>query len=84
MKEKILKNQSIKVKMTMVLIVIMASTILLSICINILMIEPYYVFKEKKNITQVYDSINHLLNTKGADNNSIRYQRLSENIITGC
>ena len=58
--------------MTMVLIVIMASTILLSICINILMIEPYYVFKEKKNITQVYDSINHLLNTKGADNNSYK------------
>ena len=64
MKEKILKNQSIRVKMTMVLIVIMASTILLSICINILMIEPYYVFKEKKNIKQVYDSIKHLLQSK--------------------
>lgn len=76
MKEKILKNQSIKVKMTMVLIVIMASTILLSICINILMIEPYYVFKEKKNITQVYDSINHLLNTKGADNNSYKISKI--------
>ena len=62
--------------MTLVLIVIMASTILLSICINILMIEPYYVFKEKKNITHVYDSINHLFNTKGARNNTYKISKI--------
>lgn len=76
MKEKILQNQSIKVKMTLVLIVIMTSTILGSICINILMIEPYYVFNEKKNITHVYDSINRLFNTKGVSNKSYKISKI--------
>ena len=36
------------------LIVIMASTILLSVFINFVMLEPYYVMKEKKYIKEAY------------------------------
>ena len=60
----------------MVLIVIMASTILLSICINILMIEPYYVFKEKRIPHRFMTRSIHLLNTKGADNNSYKISKI--------
>ena len=54
MKKRILESKSIRVKMTLMLIVIMASTILLSVFINFVMLEPYYVMKEKKYIKEAY------------------------------
>lgn len=40
--------------MTLILIVIMASTILLSVLINIIMLKPYYISQEKKYIKEAY------------------------------
>ena len=39
------------------LIVILTSTILLSVLINLVMLKPYYVIKEKKNIREAYFKI---------------------------
>ena len=57
MKKRILENKSIQVKMTLMLIVILTSTILLSVLINLVMLKPYYVIKEKKNIREAYFKI---------------------------
>ncbi|MCI5622638.1 MULTISPECIES: sensor histidine kinase [Anaerostipes] len=55
-----MKNQSIKIKMTLMLIIIMTVTILMSILINLTMLKPYYILKEKKNITSAYEEIQSL------------------------
>ena len=60
MKNKIMKNQSIKIKMTLMLIIIMTVTILMSILINLTMLKPYYILNEKKNITSAYEEIQSL------------------------
>lgn len=57
MKKLLLKNQSIQVKMTLMLIIIMTSTILLSVFINVTMLKPYYVMQEKKCIKAAYKEI---------------------------
>lgn len=57
MKKKFLKNQSIKTKMTLMLIVIMTSVILLSVLINFTMLKSYYIMKEKKSIRESYKKI---------------------------
>ncbi len=57
MKKIFLKNQSIQVKMTLMLIIIMTSTILLSVFINVTMLKPYYVMQEKKYIKAAYKEI---------------------------
>lgn len=60
MKKVLLKNQSIQVKMTLMLIIIMTSTILLSVFINVTMLKPYYVMKEKKYIKEAYEEIQRI------------------------
>lgn len=60
MKKKLLKNQSIKTKMTLILIVIMTSVILLSVLINFTMLKSYYIMKEKKSIKDSYDKIQQI------------------------
>ena len=46
--------------MTLMLIVILTSTILLSVLINLVMLKPYYVMKEKKHIREAYYKIQRI------------------------
>ena len=57
MKKRILKNQSVRVKMTLMLIIIMTSVILLSVLVNLTMLKTYYTVKEKKKIKESYYKI---------------------------
>ena len=54
MKKKLLKNQSVRVKMTLMLIIIMTSVIALSVLVNLTMLKTYYTVKEKKTIKESY------------------------------
>ena len=54
MRKKLLKNRSVRVKMTLMLIIIMTSVILLSVLINLTMLKTYYTVKEKKTIKESY------------------------------
>lgn len=54
MKKKLLKNQSVRVKMTLMLIIIMTSVIALSVLVNLTMLKMYYTVKEKKTIKESY------------------------------
>ena len=53
MKKKLL-NQSVRVKMTLMLIIIMTSVIALSVLVNLTMLKTYYTVKEKKTIKESY------------------------------
>ena len=57
MRKKLLKNRSVRVKMTLMLIIIMTSVILLSVLINLTMLKTYYTVKEKKTIKESYYQI---------------------------
>lgn len=57
MRKKLLKNRSVRVKMTLMLIIIMTSVILLSVLINLTMLKAYYTVKEKKTIKESYYQI---------------------------
>ena len=52
MKKRVLKNRSVRVKMTLMLIIIMTSVILLSVLVNLTMLKTYYTEKEKKAIKE--------------------------------
>jgi two-component system sensor histidine kinase VanS len=54
LKKKLLKNQSVRVKMTLMLIIIMTSVIALSVLVNLTMLKTYYTVKEKKTIKESY------------------------------
>ena len=57
MKKRVLKNRSVRVKMTLMLIIIMTSVILLSVLVNLTMLKTYYTEKEKKAIKESYCEI---------------------------
>jgi len=57
LRKKLLKNRSVRVKMTLMLIIIMTSVILLSVLINLTMLKTYYTVKEKKTIKESYYQI---------------------------
>ena len=57
MKKRVLKNRSVRVKKTMMLIIIMTSVILLSVLVNLTMLKTYYTEKEKKAIKESYCEI---------------------------
>ena len=54
MKKKLLKNQSVRVKMTLMLIIIMTSVMALPVLVNLTMLKTYYTVKEKKTIKESY------------------------------
>ena len=53
------------------LIIIMTVTILMSILINLTMLKPYYILKEKKNITSAYEEIQSLFQKDTVKNEEI-------------
>jgi isocitrate lyase len=55
----------------MMLILIMASMIICSVIINFVMLEPYYVMKEKKQIKEAYHSLDKIFEQDTVKNTSI-------------
>ena len=67
-KRKIIKKHSLRVKMTVCLIVMMIVSILFCWVLNRTMMEDYFVQSERKNISEVYTAINHKFSTEDTVN----------------
>lgn len=59
-----MKKHSLRVKMTVYLIVMMTAAILFCWILNRTMMEPYFIRTERKNITKVYKAINKEFSAK--------------------
>ncbi|MDD5968762.1 MAG: sensor histidine kinase [Candidatus Fimousia sp.] len=77
-KRKIIKKHSLRVKMTVCLIVMMIVSILFCWVLNRTMMEDYFVQSERKNISEVYTAINHKFSTEDTVN-TLYLERLATN-----
>lgn len=62
-----MRRHSILIKLTSVLVVLVASTIFLAWLLNWFMGEDYYISREKENIVKQFYKVNHIFNTDEDD-----------------